>query len=334
MALWTPDRTTTALWLDAADTSTITESDGLVSAWADKSGNPVLYAEAMTTSERPSIVADAYNSNTALNFNGSSNRLMLSSYWLGLARNVASYTVFHVAELTNPDSFENSVLMLYNGVNDIQIRNRPGMSALGYRRLDSDAYSSASYGLPDPDGITLTTHVTDYLNGKAYVGRNGSFNEYLSLLSSGTTSDTDSVVITIGATGNSNTSQNFEGRICEIIALRYFPDIGLRQKIEGYLAHKWGLAASLPAEHPYKIAAPTYGFFHGTVIDKDGNPAERRITVLDATGHCVATDTSDPVTGAYSIDMPNDDPYTLVFDGEPDRNAQVFANVIPGEPPA
>jgi len=74
--------------------------------------------------------------------------------------------------------------------------------------------------------------------------------------------------------------------------------------------------------------------FHGTILDKDGNPAERRISVLDATGQCVATDTSDPVTGAYSIDMPNNDPYTLVFDGEPDRNAQVFANVIPGEPSA
>jgi hypothetical protein len=30
-----------------------------------------------------------------------------------------------------------------------------------------------------------------------------------------------------------------------------------RQKLEGYLAHKWGLAANLPADHPYKSAAPT-----------------------------------------------------------------------------
>jgi hypothetical protein len=25
-----------------------------------------------------------------------------------------------------------------------------------------------------------------------------------------------------------------------------------RQKIEGYLAHKWGLAESLPSTHPFK----------------------------------------------------------------------------------
>ena len=29
-----------------------------------------------------------------------------------------------------------------------------------------------------------------------------------------------------------------------------------RQKLEGYLAWKWGLQASLPSDHPYKSAAP------------------------------------------------------------------------------
>jgi len=28
------------------------------------------------------------------------------------------------------------------------------------------------------------------------------------------------------------------------------------QKVEGYLAHKWGLTANLPSGHPYKINAP------------------------------------------------------------------------------
>ena len=30
----------------------------------------------------------------------------------------------------------------------------------------------------------------------------------------------------------------------------------VRHKVEGYLAHKWGLASQLPASHPYKAAAP------------------------------------------------------------------------------
>jgi hypothetical protein len=36
---WTPTELTTALWFDAADQSTITESGGSVSQWNDKSGN-------------------------------------------------------------------------------------------------------------------------------------------------------------------------------------------------------------------------------------------------------------------------------------------------------
>ena len=27
--------------------------------------------------------------------------------------------------------------------------------------------------------------------------------------------------------------------------------------VEGYLAHKWGLTARLPSDHPYKSSAPT-----------------------------------------------------------------------------
>jgi hypothetical protein len=34
-------------------------------------------------------------------------------------------------------------------------------------------------------------------------------------------------------------------------------DTTTRQKIEGYLAHKWGLQANLPVDHPYKSSAPT-----------------------------------------------------------------------------
>jgi hypothetical protein len=47
------------------------------------------------------------------------------------------------------------------------------------------------------------------------------------------------------------------GNICEIIGLSN-NTLGTvdRQKIEGYLAWKWGLQGSLPADHPYKAAKP------------------------------------------------------------------------------
>jgi hypothetical protein len=48
-----------------------------------------------------------------------------------------------------------------------------------------------------------------------------------------------------------------DGKVGEVVVLGYVPTAADRQKIEGYLAHKWGLAANLPADHPYKAAAPT-----------------------------------------------------------------------------
>jgi hypothetical protein len=52
-------------------------------------------------------------------------------------------------------------------------------------------------------------------------------------------------------------SQDFDGRLAELIIVGSAVDTATRQIIEGYLAHKWGLAGSLPADHPYKSAAPT-----------------------------------------------------------------------------
>lgn len=53
-------------------------------------------------------------------------------------------------------------------------------------------------------------------------------------------------------------SNAFEAPIGEIVVvLGADANTTTRRKIEGYLAHKWGLADALDAAHPYKSAAPT-----------------------------------------------------------------------------
>jgi hypothetical protein len=53
--------------------------------------------------------------------------------------------------------------------------------------------------------------------------------------------------------------RHFQGRIYEIIIINSRLEITNPDflRLEGYLAHKWGLAAKLPADHPYKDMAPT-----------------------------------------------------------------------------
>jgi hypothetical protein len=60
----------------------------------------------------------------------------------------------------------------------------------------------------------------------------------------------------INASGSVD-SRPFYGNIAEIIIAPIAVDTDTRQKIEGYLAWKWGLQANLPPGHPYENAAPT-----------------------------------------------------------------------------
>ena len=51
-------------------------------------------------------------------------------------------------------------------------------------------------------------------------------------------------------------SREFRGHFAEIIAFNSKLPDATRQKVEGYLAHKWGLVGNLPSNHPYKTAHP------------------------------------------------------------------------------
>jgi hypothetical protein len=48
----------------------------------------------------------------------------------------------------------------------------------------------------------------------------------------------------------------FQGNMCEVITYSVALGTDDRQKMEGYLAWKWGIQDNLPADHPYKSTAP------------------------------------------------------------------------------
>ena len=50
---------------------------------------------------------------------------------------------------------------------------------------------------------------------------------------------------------------NFNGNISEVVIYNSIASTQTRQKIEGYLAWKWGLTGSLPNSHPYKTVQPS-----------------------------------------------------------------------------
>lgn len=62
--------------------------------------------------------------------------------------------------------------------------------------------------------------------------------------------------VTKGLGGSIGTSSTFHGSIAEVLVFNSALTTSDRQKVEGYLAWKYGLQGNLPAGHPYLSAAP------------------------------------------------------------------------------
>ena len=257
-ALWTPAEITTALWLDADDASTITTVSGNVSEWRDKSGN-ARHATQSVSASRPSYVAGAMGGKAVMRHAGTGEFLDLTP-GLNFLSNSSAHTIFAVIESSQDGQF-GGIIATQNEASNAGIQFGFGnvtpnvaiyrLQGASTRRQRT---SSASFtGAPviaslhyDGSGSTAgNAGIRIFKNGTEDVG---AFNEI-----TGSGEFQKSTDHFIGIRG---TTIPYDGDIAEIIILESDASSQDRQFVEGYLAHKWGLEANLPAEHPYKSAAP------------------------------------------------------------------------------
>jgi hypothetical protein len=241
---WDPASITTALWLDAADASTVTTVSGAVSQWNDKSGNGRDATQA-TAGNRPTYTASGLDSKNVITFSAGSSTRLASA----LSATSAIESSFIVANASSANTGQQSLL---------------ASSATGGRqfRLSSTTASvlaqassllGASSSNAPKDAATIFnlaysssgTSLSFLFNGTP-VGTATSGNSFSG---AGTTS--------VGAQGGGG--EGLTGYIAEIVVLQSAPSTDTRQRVEGYLAHKWGLTANLPNDHPYRWTPPTPG---------------------------------------------------------------------------
>ena len=218
-----------ALWLDAADASTITETGGKVSQWDDKSGNNNHLTQG-TDASQPTTGTRTQNGLNVLDFTG--------DYLTKVFALNQPYTIFAVVKTDAPSSslyfFGNTnssfpYFGTWNG-GTWQCYNGGGS-------LDSSTAPDTSY------------HLLDAIS-------NGASGE---LFLDGTSEDAvggGSLDLAGFTIGGRNSVSSWNGTIAEIIVIDSDPTDAERQIIEGYLAHKWGLTANLPQGHPYKETVP------------------------------------------------------------------------------
>lgn len=240
--LWGPADTETIAWYDAADASTITESSGAVSLWADKSGNGYDLEQA-SASARPHY--------TTLNGLGAV-RHQYQDYvekTSGMGHVFTTgVTVVAVQSITGGSYCD---VWWINTSTTNQLRMRRRLTTSNYQLAVNDV-SSGDIGFAV---ATAFMSSIDYVD-QAQVYHNGALKKTVD--PSGTFS-LDS--IRIGWVANAGT----DATVGEMVILEG-ADVDKRQTIEGYLAHKWGLASSLPNEHPYKDTPPLAPPLAGTVL--------------------------------------------------------------------
>ena len=265
LADWTPSDITTALWLDSADADTLTlDASDNVEQWDDKSGND-RHAVQTNSAARPPYVSGA---NPRISFDGSAHFLDIPD-----SGGATSTVMFAIIVLRSPSVAQN----VYAGLLCKGTHNSSGWE-VGYN-------SSASVYFIASDGVSLNLdeNVGHSIMGTSMdasgssIYRNGTLavSSDLALVSS-----SDEIQI---CNRRHHSDRKCKVDIEEILLMSSLPAEADRQKLEGYLAHKWGLTDNLPSNHLYKADKPIssiFGPFRITFAHSVGNSG----LVADFTG--------------------------------------------------
>jgi len=120
--------------------------------------------------------------------------------------------------------------------------------------------------------------------------------------------------------------RTWNGAYSEIIFTNGTEALETQQKIEGYLAHKWGLYANLPTDHPYRDAPPgsskAVATLAGMATDPDGDAMVLQWTKTGGASAAVvfaddtATNTTATFTaeGTYTLRLTVSDTFGSAYD--------------------
>jgi len=243
-----PSLSTLDLWLDASDSTTITHSSNAVSQWSDRSGNRNHATQPSTASAMPTYSSASQK----IVFDGGDILQVTNDPFNGMQEPA----VFAVAKWNGLVEWGNTIAGFRGEGNGWKLRqcHSAEMFAFTIRNTGGtdDPTTSSS-----PSLTNETFLVSAYRsNDRRYLNFNGG--ELLNMADSGSIGyGSYSNLSSIGGYYESNNFQSpqgyLNGEIHELIVINGATGTDTL-KIEGYLAHKWGLTGYLPNDHPYKLA--------------------------------------------------------------------------------
>lgn len=233
---WSPKHLSLSVWLDAQDAASVVLTSGVVSQWNDKSGNN-RHATQSTAANRPTHNTSTVKSSHIV-FDGANDSLNIAS-WGNVNQPFTRVMVFNPVAVTQYRWLMQSYPPGAGTDQGDAFYTTTGIRTLaGAHGTDVPCVQNTSYiRIAQVNGSSSNVYTNGTAIGTHNVGAN---------VQNG---------LAIGWDGSS-TSACSNVKFFEILII---PDIlsdSDRQKLEGYLAWKWDLQSSLPANHPYKSDRP------------------------------------------------------------------------------
>ena len=244
-------------WYDAADplgTGFQPANGTTISTWADKAGESL---NPMIATGSPTYTTGSQNGLPGITVSGNSGINITNYFQAQVTPGTfsAELDAFVVYKNTSAVTYNalisrSSAAVLYNAPLDIyETAVFAGVYPGSFVQSASsfNAYNTATsiFNVTLSQNTTASSKITLYRNGTAAT---------LTGTSTGWTPGDTGTHLYLGTRGDKATG--FNGLFYEVMVFNFPLTTGGRQYVEGYLAWKWGLQASLPTTHPYYLAAP------------------------------------------------------------------------------
>ena len=240
-----------SLWLDAADSSTLTLSGSNVTTWNDKSGNGYSVVQSNAT------YYPTYSSSLQGITCGTNSFLQQTADNIPLIRDATSFSILYVVTPLALVADANTALTFFwSNIVPASVSTTPKWftqtARLGTSKFYFSTTLSGTTGMFGPSvlsnntkyvvgGITSSTNILTLTDGSSITqSAGGNF-------TSGT-----NAILTLGFPGS-----NGNNRFHEVLIFTRTLSTNERQQVEGYLAWKWGTRTSLPTTHPYSKFNPS-----------------------------------------------------------------------------
>ena len=253
------------LWMDAADSSTVTLSSTKVSKWTDKSTNKYTMNQSNTT-KQPTYTNNSLNGFSTLSFaSGSSQYLYGDASANKFSVGTKCYSIFAVCKTLSTSGSVFTKSLYGPGGGRISLGREAG-NYLCFVTHSNDLGLYTNY--PDSNNnYRILEMVINRVSGNDTLYENTTAKvSSLPYTSDTGTNLTNSLEMLIGAYGYTGTpgltpvgGYYLSGDIAEIVCFAnpYDMTIATRLWVEGYLAWKWGLQTLLPSAHPYYSGRPS-----------------------------------------------------------------------------